>query len=220
MEHYTVTLTGTMPLLMHADNIAWADSMDAWRKDPENKSQSVPGDDRTPAWRWIGSLYHDGHVVAMPSDTLMRCFMEGGAMLPVGTGKKTFKAQTQSGSALRDLYWPLAVNDSPIPMTKILPLMDERDFSIHEAWTQKLGFELFTKRARVGQAKHIRVRPRFNAWRVTGVLHVWDAQLTLVNLQQIWTYAGAYKGLGDWRPGSKTPGPHGTFKAEVSVLKA
>jgi hypothetical protein len=34
-------------------------------------------------------------------------------------------------------------------------------------------------------------------------------------LSDIFNYAGRYKGLGDWRPGSKTPGTWGMFTAEV-----
>ena len=102
-RRFTVTLTGKTPLLMHYDNIAWADTMEAWKSDPGNKKDSKAGDDRSPAWRWLGSLYHDGKAIAIPSDNLMRAMMEGAAMVPVPGGKsgKTFKAQSQSGACLR-----------------------------------------------------------------------------------------------------------------------
>ena len=51
---YSVTLVGETPLLMHQDNLAWEDAMMQWRKDPANKKVSVAGDDRSPAFRWIG----------------------------------------------------------------------------------------------------------------------------------------------------------------------
>lgn len=76
---YTVTLTGASPLLMHADNRQWAADMEAWTADPENKRSSKAGDDRTPAWRWIGYCYHDGQHVGIASDNLMTVLREGGA---------------------------------------------------------------------------------------------------------------------------------------------
>lgn len=87
MRTYRVTITGTFPLLMHADNIEWADEMEAWKNDPASKKKSKAGDDRSPAHRWIGSVYHDGKVVGIPNDNLMRALMEGGAMVPVPGGK-------------------------------------------------------------------------------------------------------------------------------------
>lgn len=47
-------------LLLHADDIDWADKLGDWRKDPKNRSISRAGDDRSPGFTWIGSLYHDG----------------------------------------------------------------------------------------------------------------------------------------------------------------
>ena len=78
-----------------------------------------------------------------------------------------------------------------------------------------MGFSLFVKRARIGQSKHIRVRPRFDNWAAQGELLVTDEQITENILRDILEMAGKYKGLGDWRPSSKTPGFYGTFNAEV-----
>ena len=83
MRTYAVTLTGKTPLLMHHDNIEWADFMDEWKSNPDNKAGSKAGDDRSPAWRWLGAAYHDGKNFAMPQANIMRCLMEGGAMVPV-----------------------------------------------------------------------------------------------------------------------------------------
>lgn len=217
MRSYTITLTGKMPLLMHADNIEWADQMSAWKDEAKNKKGSKAGDDRSPAFRWLGSLYHDGSVVAMPSDNLMRAFMEGGAMVPVPGGKsgKTFKSQTQSGMLVDGTHWPLLINGKTIPVAPILALQAESDFAKHQKSVEKLGFALHIKRAKIGQSKHVRVRPIFESWSTTGTLHVWDEQITKQVLKEIVAYAGLYKGLGDWRPGGKTPGPFGMFTAEL-----
>lgn len=218
MRSYTVTLTGKMPLLMHADNIEWADEMSAWKNDPANKKSSVAGDDRSPAYRWLGTLYHDGAVIAIPNDNLMAAFMEGGAfvLVPGGRNGKSFKAQTQSGMLVEGSHWPLLVQGATIPVAPLLALRAEPSFVEHEVFVERQGFTLFKKRVTLGPRKHVRVRPRFESWSVSGVVHVWDAQITKEVLTAIVTHAGLYKGLGDWRPGSKKPGPFGMFTAEVS----
>ena len=53
---------------------------------------------------------------------------------------------------------------------------------------------------------------------VSGELIVTDEQITDEVLNSILAYAGTYKGLCDWRPGSKTPGSFGTFKAKVTRI--
>ncbi len=220
MRTYRVTITGKTPLLMHSDNIEWSDKMEDWKSDPANKKGSKAGDDRSPAFRWLGSLYHDGFTISIPGDNLMRCLMEGGAMVPVPGGKsgKTFKSQTQSGCVVGEPFWPLIVRGSTIPVDSILALASERDFDKHQDAASAAGFMLYVKRAKIGQSKHIRVRPRFDQWSAIGTLNVWDEQLTQDALARILEYAGEYKGLGDWRPGGKTPGPHGRFEATIKAI--
>ncbi|MBT3042230.1 MAG: hypothetical protein KME67_05150 [Candidatus Thiodiazotropha sp. (ex Codakia orbicularis)] len=217
MKEYQVTLTGKTPLLMHQDNIEWADFMSEWINNPENKKASKAGDDRTPAWRWIGAAYHDGNLLGLPQGNIMRSLMEGGAMVPTGKGNKTFKAQTQSGMMSVNPFWHLTTkNNSHIQWADIEPLRQVESFSVQKEQARELGFDLFVKRAKIGSSKHIRVRPIFDAgWKLTGTIAVWDKQITKVILEQILEYAGQYKGLGDWRPGGKTPGPYGMFSAEV-----
>ena len=220
MKRYSITITGRSPLLMHADNIEWADAMEEWKLNPENKKLSRAGDDRTPPHRWLGSLYHDGEVVAMPADNLMRCLMEGGAMVlvPGGRSGKTFKAQTQSGCMVAESFWPLLLDGEPIAVAPLLDLETEPSFAVHQKAAAAAGFSLFIKRAKIGSSKHVRVRPRFDRWALQGTLGVWDEQLTLQVLADIMRCAGEYKGLGDWRPSGRTPGPHGRFSAEITEV--
>lgn len=221
MQTYQVTITGTQPLLMHADDIEWADQMERWKLDKDNKKHSKAGDDRTPAHRWIGSLYrNEAGEVIMPTENIMRCLMEGGSMVLVPGGKmgKSFKAQSQSGIMPRSLGWPLLVGDKPIDGKPIAALLKEKDFTVHRETVEMLGFSLFVKRARIGQSKHVRVRPRFDTWAAAGELTVVDEQITDGVLQDIFDMAGAYKGLGDWRPSSKTPGTFGMFTAAIERL--
>src|SRR3954469_13972417 len=129
MRSFRVELTGKSPLLMHYDNIEWASILARWRTLPKNKDKSVPGDDRSPAFAWIGSLYTVGSpaVVAIPSDNIMRCAMEGAAMVPVPKGKNgvTFKRQSQSGMLPIEVAWPLKVNEAEVPFTEIWRLREE-----------------------------------------------------------------------------------------------
>ena len=213
MELYTVTLTGDTPLILHNDDIDWADAMETWKNDPANKNKSKAGDDRTPAFRWIGCLYKNAEYVCMNTANIMRSIMEGGAMVPVPRGKsgKTFKSQTQSGIFPEFSQWPITVAGKPIPIGPINALKAETNFSAHQEKVADMGFSLFLKRAKIGQSKHIRVRPIFETWQVSGILTVGDDQITPAALEEILSYAGRYKGLGDWRPGGKTPGPYGTY---------
>lgn len=218
MQNVHVKIKGLTPLLMHADNIEWADAMDEWRKDPENKAKSKAGDDRTPAFRWIGCLNTDGAIVTIPSEYIMRCLMEGGAQVPTGQGKKTFKAQSQSGLLCPEFHWPLQLNGSAatISMEAINELKSKTHFVEHSEGARRLGFSLFVKRVRVGQNKHIRVRPRFDEWATEGRIAIMDDAITPKILQTILDLAGRYKGLGNWRPGSPTPGQFGMFEAKVT----
>lgn len=220
---YRIKLVGKSPMLMHQDNIKFSEETRRWRQTPENRKFSVAGDDRSPAHTWIGSLYHDGQHVVVPADNLMRCLMEGGASVPVpgGRGSKTFKSQTQSGMGIME-DWPILVDGRKVPCGPLLALKDERDFEIHAATVLEHmpqgGVELHMKRARIGAAKHVRVRPKFNRWSTEGVINVWDEQITLGVLRDIFNASGAYKGLGDWRPGGKTPGYFGRFEATVDEI--
>lgn len=222
MEHYQITITGTQPLLMHADDIEWADQMESWKNDKDNKKSSKAGDDRSPAHRWLGNLYHDGARIVMPIENIMRCIMEGGAMVIVPGGKngKTFKAQTQSGIQPIVPTWPVSIGGKEIPVAKLLKLVNSKDFSAHKQAAIDHGFELFIKRAKIGSSKHVRVRPRFQTWSICGELAVSDEQITQDILRDILEQAGKYKGLGDWRPSSpKAPGCYGTFIAQIEPAK-
>ncbi len=217
---YNVTLVGETPLIMHKDNIAWSEKIKNWQRDPNNKGDSQAGDDRSPAWTWIGSLYcdRDNTNIYMDSDNLMTMLREGGAKVSTGKGKATYKAATQSGLLITTLGSPFFVNGRQIPKKDILALEGERDFQKHEELARSLGFELLVKRAKVGMAKHIRVRPMFRNWKVETQIEVLDegkSGITKEILQRILDEAGSLCGLGDWRPSSRTPGKFGRFKAEI-----
>jgi len=218
MKQYRIRIHGESPLLMHQDNIAWGEKVRKWGKDPANRDKSMAGDDRTPAWTWLGYLYHDGKNVGMPSDNLMTMFREGGAKVPK-CGKSTFKKETQAGILIDQQQWDLTMGGRSVDLSTLNALTGVEDFSEHLETVEKLGFELLIKRAKIGASKHIRVRPIFRQWDITGSLTILDPSRTGITrdvLQTILDQAGALCGLGDWRPSSpKSPGVFGRFTAEI-----
>ena len=223
MKRYDVKITGQTPLLLHNDNLDWADRLKDWAKVPANKKQSVAGDDRSPAWRWLGCLYVTGTgvdgVLSVSSDNIATMLREGGAKCPTGKKTETYKRLTQSGLIIDSPDWPLIVDGREIPFRPFADLEGETDFSAHEKLAEKFGFELFKKRAKIGTKKHVRVRPRFDRWQISGTITAIDASISRDVLEMILTHAGAYCGLGDWRPSSpQSPGAFGRFSATVKEV--
>lgn len=208
------TLTGATDLLFHADDIDKADELTNWRKDPANKELSKKGDDRSPPWTWTTYLYHDGEHLVWPSDNLMVCLRQAATEV-VLQKSKTAKEVSQSGIFIPKEFLTFTSRGKPVPMKPILALYDE-PFPEHQRLADSLGFKLFAKRAKVGQAKHVRVRARFSNWAVSGTAHILRGDvLTREMVERIFRIAET-KGLGDWRPSSKTPGAFGQFKAKLA----
>jgi hypothetical protein len=204
---------------MHADDVLASDLLTEWRKDPKNKSVSVPGDDRSPAWTWQTYVYSDGTELVLPSECLMTCLRKAGAMVP-SKGKLTFKSLTQSGMMIGSDFCQFTNNGKSIRIADIADMRDLTFLKQVEA-VRKLGFDLLVKRAKVGQAKHIRVRPRFSQWQVSGSITVTEQAITPDVLEQLFEIAGRLVGLGDWRPSApQSPGPYGMFTAQVVAAGA
>jgi hypothetical protein len=219
MERYKVELIGETSLLLHQDNLQWDDMISRWLSDPNNKKKGKAGDDRTPAWKWIGYLYQESAMVVMPSDNLMTVLRQGGVECPTGKGQKTFKSLTQSGLIVDQSSWPILIHGHEIETNNIMELIENEDFHRHEEVVKSLGFELFVKRAKVGNNKHVRVRPRFDSWSCSGSITIIDDKISGKDLETILSFAGIYKGLGDWRPSSpKSPGPWGRFSVKIKKM--
>lgn len=224
---YSFVLNGITPLLMHADDVEQGDRLDAWRKDPGNKGVSKAGDDRSPPWSWKTYCYTDGEHLAIPADNLMAAMRYAGAQL-ILKKQKTFKSATQCGLVIQDLFCAIQVPtldaDGQVTGWHKIKTADvegiEGPFVEHVNRAKQLGFKLFIKRAPVGASKHVRVRPRFEQWRVEGVIEVAMPEFTEDVLVKLFTIAGNYAGLCDWRPSSpKSPGPFGRFVAQLREVK-
>lgn len=208
------TLKGVTPLLMHADDVEAATTLDVWRKAPGNKNVSVPGDDRSPGWTWQTYLYRDADGnVAMPADNVMVALRQAGAKMTL-KGQTTFKAITQSGLLMTDETLEFANGGKPVSASEFVKIRGEK-FTDQKKAVEKAGFELLIKRAKVGTSKHVRVRPMFRSWQVSGVIQVMAPEITIDSLVMLFDLAGDV-GLCDWRPGCKTPGRFGMFEATVT----
>lgn len=219
-QRYGFVLEGLSPMLMHWDNIEWSDQIDHERtriKETDKKNFKA-GDDRCPPYTWKGYTYNDGKHICLPNDNLRTGLMKAGARITL-SGKKSYKELTQCAILFDDMFVTFKSNGQQIPWTAIEAISNKAPFSEHAAACVALGFKLLVKRAAVGQAKHVRVRPMFETWSVEGSFTVIDEQVTDDVIQQLWRIFGTYIGLCDWRPGSpKSPGPYGRLKATVEKM--
>jgi hypothetical protein len=204
-----------MPMLEHADHVEGDDARKEWLLNPEHKRGSVAGDDRYPAWTWITHLYHDNDFLTIPAECLAACAMRGATEVPTGKRGKSFKELSQSAILWPEFHYPLLIRGRTIAWPEIEKLLKVEGFAEHKAAVEKLGFSLFVKRVRVGMSKHVRVRARFDDWSVVCEAHLMNPAISKETLRTILAEAGRLKGLGDWRPGARTPGQFGTFKAIV-----
>ena len=208
-------LKGSTPLIMHNDDVEAASMLDQWRKNPAHKNVSVPGDDRSPAFTWQTYLYGDAGKVVMPSANLMVCLRQAGAKMTLKR-QTTFKAITQSGLLTESECLEFRCGGKELPLAPLEAIRD-KPFADHKEVAAKHGFELLVKRALVGTKKHVRVRPLFRSWEVRGVVTLLAPEITFGNLETLFGLAGSV-GLGDWRPGCKTPGSFGMFTATLKEV--
>lgn len=212
-------LTGTSPLLMHADDVEASDMLGVWRKDPANKRLSTPGDDRSPAWTWQTYWYLDDEGnMTIPSDNLRACLCHAGGKIPLKR-QETLKRLVASGIQMPDDYLEFRSNGEKVSATSFVENRDEK-FTDQQKRARKMGFDLFVKRGTVNTAKHVRVRPKFKNWSVSGTFILTAPEFDDEKLTQLFEIAGYSAGLGDWRPSApKKPGRHGMFEAKVKILK-
>lgn len=212
-------LTGITPLLMHRDDVEAAGLLEQYRKNPANKSRSVNGDDRFPGWTWCTYAYQDEKgMLCMPCDNVMACLRKAASSVKMA-GMTTFKAASQSGMIPCTEFFTFKVNGKQIDF-KPFSAMAEKDkpFTDFLPAVKKAGFDILTKRARVGTAKHVRTRPRFSNWSVEGALEIVDDVITEDAVKAIFAQTRKV-GLCDWRPGCTTPGKYGCFESRLRFEK-
>jgi hypothetical protein len=211
---YRFTITGVTALLMHANNIEARDELEAARKRLRN---SKAGDDRTPADTWKSYLYiSDEGEVCLPTENLLACLLHAGAKVKL-RGKETLKQHSQR-IAFDRLDYPLVLADGKVITADDIAGI-EGEFKEHAGAARELGFRLLVKPVTVGTSSHVRVRPMFPQWSISGVFEVDrddEGIFTADALNDLWSAAGRLSGLGDWRPASpKRPGQYGRFQVAL-----
>lgn len=220
IQKVSFELTGITELLMHFDNVAASDVLAAARDAVKrnNKADFSAGDDRCPPETWRTYLYSDGDKVCLPYGNIQSCAIAAGAKLTYNkntTFKKILPGSVMFDDAFVDF---VPANGKTIMLADVNKIAG--DFKDHTEAVKKLGFSLDVRRATVGTSKHVRVRPKFaKGWKVRGTISIVDDRVTVKNLSDIFTLAGLYVGLGDWRPDSpKKPGTFGRFEAKVVAI--
>jgi len=212
-------LNGLTPLFMHADDVDAADLLMGWRKDPKNKTASVPGDDRSPAWTWQTYWYLDDEgCLTIPSDNLLSCLCYAGGKIPLKK-QETLKRLVASGIQMPSDFLEFRTNGEKVNVEGFVSNREE-PFPAQLKRAREMGFDLDKRRVTVGTAKHVRIRPKFKSWSLSGELILSSMEFTEERLKMLFEIAGTAGGLGDWRPSApKKPGRYGMFEAKVRILK-
>lgn len=194
MLNFTLTLTGTAPLLMH--NAQLADPLNPVSKEIKKitgKRKKTDDDyEEIARLEHAGGLYVDPDIGPyIPGQNVERALVDAAKLTKMGTTLK------------RAMFITTDVN----------PLGYDGPRDPDGLW--KDGRFTHTASIRVGATggRTMRTRPQFTTWRMDceGVL---DTSLVdLTQLQDIATTAGNMIGLGDWRP------RFGRFTATVAKLK-
>ena len=231
MRIVTMTLASATELLMDRDNISFAEKIVRWQKDPTNSDQQSPGDDRAPAWGWLGKLHYDEMTkrVGLPQSMLLACLRASGVLIPHPTAKygKTLKEASQAGLQFTTTLCPLLVRRPDDPGWGVIDyealfhkLEAEDDFMVHEEVVKQFGFRLDVRRAHPQPNRaHVRVRPMFAPWRCICEVRVLDEVFTDAVLMQMFQIAGNAKGIGNWRPSTRKAGAYGLFTVEMGIPK-
>lgn len=194
MTHFTLTLTGTKPLLVH--NARLSDPLDKWAREMKKVSgkRSKTDDDHLELARleFYGGLYYDNDLgPILPSQNIEAAIVDG--------AKRTKQGKNVTrGLFITDLVTPIAYQGA-------------RD--LEGLWGN--GESEFVHRAsvKVGMSRVMRTRPIFRQWAIEVDGFFDDQIFNLETVEQIITDAGSYSGLGDWRP------RFGTFTHKIEVKK-
>lgn len=184
-EKITMRLTGTRPLLMHSSRLA--DPLDPIRarltKITSKRSKTVADHLEISRIEWHGGLWlHEGRP-CIPAEALLKSFQLAARASNKG----------QEASAGIQIERPAFLEyDGPADVDELGS--DDRF--------------VFRTTVRVGRARTIRTRARFDAWAVEFNVLFLPTLLNRAEVIDTFMTAGFTKGVGDWRP------TFGTFLAE------
>lgn len=178
MIDFTITLTGTAPLLMHNSRLSNPlDPATKALKKVTGKRQKTDDDhEQIARLEFAGGLYLDPDVGPyIPGENIARALVDGAKLTKMGV------------KVTRGVFISTDVN----PLSYNGPRTDD---ALWEA-----GFRHMAS-VKIGTSRTMRCRPWFSEWKVQadGILD--PSVLELEDLKSIADNAGSLIGLGDWRP--------------------
>lgn len=192
MKKFSITITGTSPLLMHSARLS--NPLDPVAKAMKRVSakRTKTDDDHLELARLehAGGLYFDEEIGPyVPGDNIWRCIQDAAK-------KRKLGQQIKSGLIVATDINPLAYKG---PRT-IDGLWEDENFR-HQA------------SVKVQTSRIIRTRPIFREWATEAECIYDPAQLDPAEIEEISEIAGTIIGLGDWRP------RFGRFEATITEGK-
>lgn len=191
MKKLQFKMSGVAPLLMHNERLADpTDPVARAMKEVTAKRKKTDSDyERLAFLEWTGSLYTTepltvaqdeivkGGVLAIPGKMIEGFLIKAGKQRRQGDA---FKA----GVFVEEEYIPL---DIPGKVTNLNALWRDRNFRD-------------VRGCKVGQAKVMRTRPRFNTWALSGELTYIPDVINERDIKEAFEVAGRLCALGDYRP--------------------
>lgn len=176
---FTITLTGTEPLLMH--NSRLANPLDpatrALKKVTSKRSKTDDDHAEVARLEYLGSLYFDADIGPyLPGDNIWRALYDAAK-------KRKMGPRVKEGVIITSNFNPISYGG---PRT------------LNQLWADE-NYRL-TASVKVGTSRVMRCRPMFRTWtcEADGVLDT--GQMDIGDLTAIADTAGALVGIGDWRP--------------------
>lgn len=176
-EFVSLRLIGVRPLLMHCGRLS--DPLDPIARDlariTGKRPKTASDHQEIARIEWFGGLWLDQGVPCIPSEAIEAAFVAGARMQRRG---RQAAAGIQIDEPARLFY------DGPQ--------------DIEELWKQP-RFRLRVP-VRIGAARTMRTRPRFDTWNIEFTASYLPSLLSRSLIIDIFTASGFACGLGDWRP--------------------
>lgn len=187
-----VSITGTSPLLMHSTRgMNHADPLVKELRAATKKHASKKTDDdheEIQRLEFALGMYHDAELGPyIPSEVLLATIRDGA------------KAQKLGKEVIRSVFL----------MEEKIRLGYKGPREVERLWARKEFVD--TRSAKVGAARVLRTRPKFDSWSLTTVVHFDAEHIEESQLRRAIFAAGERVGLGDYRP------RFGRFEVEFNV---
>lgn len=174
---YTVTLRGM-------DGILFNKMADQSVPKSAKKEQAKMDDLEREQTFWREKLYVLDGEIFIPGENLHQSMCDGaqywGCKIP-GEGNKTYTDVVKSATVVESMMLGIRKDSD-----KIVPF--GKSCNGKPSGGKKSGSRVY------------KIRPLLRPWGGSFQMHVFDARLTPAVLKVILTYAGTFRGLGDWRP--------------------